>query len=77
MKALLILTALWLTGCAQINSLGVSEGDNAMACLKGSSGATAGVFGGDISGVTVELPSSVDTSSWTAADWRQLAEICD
>lgn len=75
---LILITALFLfTGCTQLNSLSVSEGDNAMACIKGSTGATTGVFGGDLSGVTVEVPAGTDTTQWTAADWRTLAEICD
>jgi hypothetical protein len=28
-------------------------------------------------GITVEVPSTVDTSNWTAADWKELAELCD
>jgi len=67
-----------LNGCTQLNSLSVEEDDNAMACLKGSSSATGiGIFGGAVSGITVELPSSVDTSTWTADDWKSLAEVCD
>ena len=66
-----------LHGCTQLNSLAVEEGDNAMACVKGSSSATGGIFGGAVSGITVELPSTVDTSGWTADDWKSLAEVCD
>jgi len=69
--------SLLFVGCAQLASLEITPEDNAMACLKGNTSATSGVLGGDISGITVELPSSVDTSDWTAEDWRSLAEICD
>tara|TARA_R100000656_G_scaffold117147_1_gene90434 strand:+ start:134 stop:364 length:231 start_codon:yes stop_codon:yes gene_type:complete len=67
----------FLAGCTQIESLAVSEGDNAFACLRGESAATAGVFGGNLSGITVEVPATVDTSDWEAQDWATLAEICD
>tara|TARA_Y100000296_G_scaffold83716_1_gene115387 strand:- start:264 stop:494 length:231 start_codon:yes stop_codon:yes gene_type:complete len=66
-----------LVGCTQIEALAVSEGDNAFACLRGESAATAGVFGGNLSGITVEVPATVDTSGWSAQDWATLAEICD
>jgi len=68
---------LLLAGCTQIEALAVSDGDNAFACLRGESAATAGVFGGNLSGITVEVPATVDTSQWTAQDWATLAEICD
>ena len=48
-----------------------------MACIKGNTSATSGVLGGNISGITVELPAGADTSNWTAADWKELAELCD
>ena len=48
-----------------------------MACVKGSSSATGGIFGGAVSGITVELPGTVDTTDWTADDWKSLAEVCD
>ena len=67
----------FLAVCTQIESLAVSEGDNAFACLRGESAATAGVFGGNLSGITVEVPATVDTSDWEAQDWATLAEICD
>jgi hypothetical protein len=66
-----------LNGCSQIEALSVSEGDNAFACLKGESSATAGVFGGSVSGITVEVPGTVDTSQWSVDDWIALAEVCD
>jgi len=76
---LLILGAvlLALPACTQLNSLEITPEDNAMACIKGNTSATSGVFGGNISGITVELPSGADTSNWTAADWKELAELCD
>ena len=77
MARLLLIMMPLLVGCAQIEALSVSEGDNAFACLKGSSSATAGVFGGSVSGITVEVPATVDTSRWTPQDWATLAEVCD
>ena len=78
MKKLLgILIMFGLASCTQLNSLEITPEDNAMACIKGNTSATSGVFGGDISGITVELPAGVDTSNWTAADWKELAELCD
>ena len=77
-KALALITAvLALPACTQLNSLEITPEDNAMACIKGATSATSGVFGGNISGITVELPAGADTSSWTAADWKELAELCD
>jgi len=66
-----------LAACTQLNSLEITPEDNAMACIKGNTSATSGVFGGNISGITVELPAGADTSNWTAADWKELAELCD
>ena len=77
MRLLLVALLLTLASCAQLNSLGVSAEDNAMACVKGSTNAAGGFFGGNISGITVELPASVDTSNWTAEEWKTLAELCD
>ena len=48
-----------------------------MACLKGSTNAASAFLGANVSGITVELPASVDTSNWTAEDWKTLAELCD
>tara|TARA_R100000963_G_C4589159_1_gene67022 strand:+ start:105 stop:335 length:231 start_codon:yes stop_codon:yes gene_type:complete len=73
----LIPLLLFLAGCTQIEALSVSEGDNAFACLRGESSATAGVFGGNLSGITVEVPATVDTSEWGVDEWIALAEICD
>ncbi len=78
MKALVVtLAALSLASCTQLNSLEITENDNAMACVKGSSSATGGLFGGNVAGITLELPAGVDTSGWTAEDWKTLAELCD
>ena len=95
MKTLVLtLAALTLASCTQLNSLEITAEDNAMACIKGNTSATSGVFGGNISGITVELPAGavlganvsgitvelpaqVDTSGWTAEDWKTLAELCD
>ena len=74
---LLLLLLLPLTACTQLNSLEIQDGENAMACVKGSTTAASGLFGRNISGITVEVPSTVDTSSWTADDWKTLAELCD
>jgi len=76
-KILSIFMMLGLASCTQLNSLEITPEDNAMACIKGATSATSGVFGGNISGITVELPAGADTSSWTAADWKELAELCD
>jgi hypothetical protein len=48
-----------------------------MACLKGNTNAAGALLGASVSGITVELPASVDTSNWTAQDWKELAELCD
>ena len=77
-KTVLIgLAAVTLASCTQLNSLEITENDNAMACVKGNTTATSGLFGGNVSGITVELPTGVDTSGWTAEDWKTLAELCD
>jgi hypothetical protein len=77
MRLLILGLALALNACTQLNSLEITPEDNAMACIKGETSATSGVFGGNISGITVELPAGTDTSDWTAADWKELAELCD
>tara|TARA_R110000764_G_scaffold171951_3_gene258870 strand:+ start:2067 stop:2303 length:237 start_codon:yes stop_codon:yes gene_type:complete len=78
MKALSIFALfLLITGCTQLNSLEITPEDNAMACLKGSTNAAGAFLGANVSGITVELPASVDTSGWTAEDWKTLAELCD
>ena len=74
---LLLLLFLPLTACTQLNSLEITPEDNAMACLKGSTNAAGAFLGANVSGITVELPASVDTSNWTAEDWKTLAELCD
>ena len=78
MKTLLVtLAALTLASCTQLNSLEITPDDNAMACLRGNTNAAGAVLGANVSGITVELPASVDTSNWTAQDWKELAELCD
>mgnify|MGYP003625056534 FL=1 len=77
MRLLLAAALLTLASCTQLNSLEITSEDNAMACVKGNTSATSGLFGGNVSGITVELPASVDTSGWTAEDWKTLAELCD
>lgn len=77
MRLLLVAALLTLPSCTQLNSLEITSEDNAMACVKGNTSATSGLFGGNISGITVELPVGVDTSEWTAEDWKTLAELCD
>lgn len=67
---------IFMTGCTQINSLGVGEGENAFACLRAESGTAAPAFTGDSAGITVEVSSNTDVSAWTAEDWRSLARIC-
>jgi hypothetical protein len=76
-RLFIVALMLGFTGCTQLSSLEITPEDNAMACIKGNTSATGGVLGGDISGLTVELPTGVDTSNWTAEDWKSLAEICD
>ena len=66
-----------LAACTQLNSLEITSDDNAMACLRGNTNAAGAVLGANVSGITVELPASVDTSNWTAQDWKELAELCD
>jgi hypothetical protein len=66
-----------LPACTQLNSLEITPEDNAMACLKGNTNAAGALLGASVSGITVELPASVDTSNWTAQDWKELAELCD
>ena len=66
-----------LAACTQLNSLEITPEDNAMACLKGNTNAAGAVLGANVSGITVELPASVDTTNWTAQDWKELAELCD
>ena len=77
MGTIVLALAMTLAGCAQVEGLAVGPDDNGFACLKGNTSATAAMIGGRIDGVRVELPSSVDTSTWTAEDFRALAEICD
>ena len=77
MRILLPVALLTLARCTQLNSLESTAEDNAMACVKGNTSATSGLFGGNVSGITVELPAGVDTSGWTAEDWKTLAELCD
>lgn len=77
MRILLPAALLTLASCTQLNSLEITAEDNAMACVKGNTSATSGLFGGNVSGITVELPAGVDTSGWTAEDWKTLAELCD
>ena len=73
----LAVAALTLASCTQLNSLEITAEDNAMACLKGNTNAAGAVLGANVSGITVELPAQVDTSGWTADDWKTLAELCD
>lgn len=76
-KLLLVLATLSLASCTQLNSLEITSEDNAMACLRGNTNAAGAVLGANVSGITVELPAQVDTSGWTAEDWKTLAELCD
>ena len=78
MRLLILGTVLLaLSACTQLNSLEITTEDNAMACLKGSTNAAGSFLGANVSGITVELPASVDTSNWTAEYWKTLAELCD
>lgn len=79
MKKILIsaFLALVLVGCTQVEGLAVGPEDNGFACIKGETNAVGGLVGGNVSGVRVELPAGVDTSTWTAEDFRAIAEVCD
>jgi hypothetical protein len=68
----LLMAAILLPGCSQLNALAVDEGENAFACVKGNTGIP--YLGG--SGVMVDA-GKTDTTNWTADNWRDLAEICD
>lgn len=61
-----------LPGCSQLNALAVDDNENAFACVKGNTGVP--FLGG--SGVMVDV-GKTDTTTWVAADWESLAEICD
>jgi hypothetical protein len=65
--------AVLLAGCSQINSLGVEPGENALACVKGSTSPFPGIGG---SGIMIDA-GKTDTSNYTPEDWKSLAEICD
>mgnify|MGYP003640049935 FL=1 len=81
MSRFVLCLVLFLSSCGQfsgaIEGLSVSPEDNAFACLRGSSSATGGFFGGDVSGITVELPADTDTSQWSPEQWVALAQVCN
>lgn len=70
--ALFMLMTAMLTGCAQVNALGVEPDENALACIKGSTG-PLGIGG---SGIMIDA-GNTDTTNYTPEDWKALAEICD
>jgi len=72
MRILLALSLVLLVGCAQVSSLGVEPNENALACVKGSTG-PLGIGG---SGIMIDA-GMTDTSGYTPDDWKALAEICD
>ncbi len=74
---LLLAGLLFLPSCSSLEALAVTPEDNAFACLKGSSNAVGGIVGGNVSGITVEVPAGTDTTNWTAQDWKDLSEACD
>ena len=80
MKYIILIPFLVLAGCTgtsrNIEALGVSDGDNAFACLRGDANTNATFVNGGIAGFTVEVSPSTDTSDWTAEDWASLARIC-
>ena len=65
-----------LNGCTQLEGLAITPDDNAFACVRGSTNAVGGIFGAELSGITVELPQGVNTTDWTPAQWIELAEVC-
>lgn len=82
MRYMLLLLALMLVGCQgttgrAIESLGVTEGENAMACLKGGGATNATVVNGQISGVAIELPPTLDLTAWNPDEVQALIDaIC-
>ena len=84
MKAFLVVCAAALlvsctgtTGQA-VQSLGVSEGENAMACIKGGANTNATVVNGAVNGVSVELPDSLDMSDWSPEQIEAVIEaLCN
>ena len=80
MKAILVLcAALFLVSCTgttgqAIQSLGVSEGENSFACLKGGANTNATVVNGAVQGVAIEMPSGIDISGWEA---EQISALID
>ena len=77
MKIFLLIPFLTLAGCTQVNSLGIEPGENSIACLRGNSSTAAPAFGASVAGVTVEVSSNTDTSTWTPDDWAALIQACN
>ncbi len=72
-----ILTACTGTTGKAVQSLGVEPGENAMACLKGGANTNATVVNGQVTGVTIELPASLDLTAWTPEEVQGLIDaIC-
>ena len=82
MRYLLITAMLLLAACAgttgkAVQSLGVEPGENAMACLKGGANTNATVVNGQVTGVTIELPASLDLTAWNPDEVQALIDaIC-
>ena len=72
MRIIAVLSLLLLASCAQVSSLGVAPDENALACIKG----TTGPLGLGASGIMIDA-GNTDTTNYTAEDWKALAEICD
>lgn len=74
MKNYLVLLALLpLVSCSQLNVLEVTDTENAMVCVKGKTNPLPALGG---TGIMVDV-GKTDTTNYTAADWKELAEICD
>lgn len=76
-QLILVVSVLILAGCTQVNSLGIEPGENSIACLRGNSSTAAPAFGASVAGVTVEVSSNTDTSTWTPDDWAALIQACN
>jgi|TARA_Y100000296_G_C5175004_1_gene259577 hypothetical protein len=74
----IILIVIFLTRCTSLEkTLGVHPDDNAILCVKASTGATGAIFTGGAAGSRIEVPGNVDTTTWTVDDITALLEACD
>ena len=72
---ILALLAMSMTACDSLAALGVEPDENAVGCLVGNSSGASGILNGGVRGVTAEV-GKTDTTDWTAADWKELLEVC-